>query len=536
MPELFLDTQKDIAPFFSLPGDNSDSPSARLFADCSSDRGEASAYKSSDKSIQQAGDNLLASARAHIRNPDELKHFEQDLRAFEKRAAEMQISPTEVVSTLRQVGRLFGNEGKSALSPALRRELAEQVLHHAADPTAIDQGKYNTCNITTIEARTFTRCPASAAKLIADVALDGAYVSPGTGLRVAYTGSLADSRRPHGEAKNHPPIDGQRSFASQIFQVTGVNLYYQQVKKDNHDPGVIQYEQHDGDAANANDNGERLKAYPAGGPARIVGYGPAIGVDEMTKIMSEITAKSESGYVLEFKAPINSKEVTVIDSPAKLDQTLSRMKNNKQLPAIIEIASSDAIFSPTGSGGKHVVCVSDYDPASKSVSVDNQWGCKDDYLGPRSLRMTDIYHAMVGLDDQPADVAARVASDRRQVMQNRAAGRTDCAVEVEYVRDKMVAGQYRHDHIAVLETDFDAALAHAGAKWEKQIAVGKLDDRECRVAVKSMAYVLGALSADQIAQIKRQPYWKNVSIVLHRFPDEIAASVLDDAHKAWISH
>lgn len=50
-------------------------------------------------------------------------------------------------------------------------------------PTIISQGAHNTCNVTTIEVRTYMKYPEKATKLVADIATTGTYVT-GSGIKV----------------------------------------------------------------------------------------------------------------------------------------------------------------------------------------------------------------------------------------------------------------------------------------------------------------------------------------------------------------
>src|SRR5258706_14041011 len=61
------------------------------------------------------------------------------------------------------------------LTEADRVRVAKQVMSQEATPTSIDQGRHNTCNVTTVEERTYTRNPSEAAKLVEQVATTGAY-------------------------------------------------------------------------------------------------------------------------------------------------------------------------------------------------------------------------------------------------------------------------------------------------------------------------------------------------------------------------
>jgi hypothetical protein len=96
-------------------------------------------------------------------------------------------------------------------------------MSNAATPTSINQGLRPTCNVATVECRTYTQNPPEAARLMTEVTTNGAYTSRNGETITVNAGSLESGD----QAQTHPPIDGQREHASQIFQVTAVNVQYQ---------------------------------------------------------------------------------------------------------------------------------------------------------------------------------------------------------------------------------------------------------------------------------------------------------------------
>jgi hypothetical protein len=480
-------------------------------------------------------DKLVQNATKEITDPDAMKQFQQDARDFGTRAEKADLSPADITATYEQVGRLLNGTGSNALTHDQRLQLAEQVMHQAANPTAISQGDHNTCNVTTIEVRTYSKYPAAAAKLVADVALDGSYNSP-SGLTVAYQSHLADSRQPHGQAQTNPPKDGERSYASQLFQVTSINLHYQMLAKS--DPnGYFQYEQHankylppGAPSKYASADGEILLAYHNHGKAQVIDWSPVFSADDMTEVMNDITGKAEKGFILEHKSGVTSKTTTLVDSPTKLDDTLSQMKDRGELPAIIMVADSDVLFSNNGSNGAHVVSVTDYDTNTKTVSVANEAGSEDNYTGDKSLRVTDVYHSMVGSADGSLERKARLAHDLQARNQKRTTGQSDTAVEWDYVRDKLMADMTAVQFHAYAK-DVEDALAHTGPAWQKQLDAHTLDDREARVAVRDMAESIAWLNGEQIQSLMKQPSWNTAAEMMKRYPDQIAISGLDDSRK-----
>ena len=94
------------------------------------------------------------------------------MRDVEKRG----LPPAELAETYRQVNRLLSASDGATLGPIDRARLSEQILYETAYPGSIDQGNNSTCNVTCLETRAFEADPASAARLITDVALTGKYL------------------------------------------------------------------------------------------------------------------------------------------------------------------------------------------------------------------------------------------------------------------------------------------------------------------------------------------------------------------------
>jgi hypothetical protein len=78
----------------------------------------------------------------------------------------------------KQVERILGEDTAPSFATRLdRRTVACQLLSHAANVTAIDQGNFKTCAISSIEKRLLERQPDLLSKMIADVAISGTTTS-----------------------------------------------------------------------------------------------------------------------------------------------------------------------------------------------------------------------------------------------------------------------------------------------------------------------------------------------------------------------
>jgi hypothetical protein len=245
-------------------------------------------------------------AESKIKDPKALARFEEDMVRMDARAQQLEESykkdgmsaddahkkaQEEVAKTYQQIERLMEKNDKAAVSEQKRIELAEQVMHQAANPTSISQGGYNTCNVTVTEVRAYTVNPSEAARMVSDVALTGEYTSNGT--PPTHVKIDKDSLQPHGEAKENPPADGSRSYASQLFEVTAVNLYY--AKEHANGGPDIHYEQHEGKkgAKPAADNGERLVDYSDAKNPKEVGRAPGLPDEGIVKVEKEIVKDAD---------------------------------------------------------------------------------------------------------------------------------------------------------------------------------------------------------------------------------------------------
>ncbi|MBX9722868.1 MAG: LysM peptidoglycan-binding domain-containing protein, partial [Candidatus Obscuribacterales bacterium] len=225
--------------------------------------GEALHESSNPDDSRVAHARLSDLAESRISNPTELAQFRANMDQFEQRAREQHLPPDEVAKTYRQLDTLLEHTGSRPIPENQRIAIAEQVMDQAAHPTTIDQGQHLTCNVTAVETRLYTRNPSEAARLVTEVSTTGQFTArDGTVVHVP-----ANSLHPDPEASHNPPEYGARSHASQVFQVTALNMYHQTdsfTYTDSHGrqhtvpPGGMRYEQHNPTPGRPNDHGERL--------------------------------------------------------------------------------------------------------------------------------------------------------------------------------------------------------------------------------------------------------------------------------------
>jgi hypothetical protein len=392
----------------------------------------------------------LEKERAHLKelvdkkidDPDERKRFLADMAALEKRGVERSppLSPEEVANTYKEVSRLLEAKDKPGipLKASDRILLAEQVMHKAASPTSVDQGSHSTCNVATIEARTYTTDPSKAAKLVADVATTGKLEVAGPPPSTVKLD--AKNLKPDEESLTRPTPDGKRDYAGQIFQVTAVNIHWathgldyevfdpKERKWTPHhaEPGMIRYEDRgpESGAKPPDDSGERLSDYsrpdPSTGkpPAEVIvkatGEGvraPLLNAEAVVGISNAITGRDGKDVLLAHPSMLtDGTGVDETKTEAGLNNALANLKEAGKLPIIVAVHTDNYPFhsdghAAGGMGGGHAVNITDYDPGPPPrVAIDNQWGADADRGLDKGLTVSELFHAMI-----------RPSGDRRYV-------------------------------------------------------------------------------------------------------------------------
>jgi len=342
--------------------------------------------------LSALADSLVTSKLMKSKDSD---RFKADMAAFESRAGQAGLDASEVAKTYQNVRQLIEFSGQGAVDQPGRIKAAEQALHHAAYPTQIDQGRHDTCNVATVEVRTFMRNPSAATKLIADVATTGSFTSA-DGTKIAVD---AKSLKTDEESSQNPTPDRERSYASQIFQITAANVYWQRQEADpagNYaTKGSLRFEQDPSKRGYfTNDTGERLMAYWSN-PPKELSKGPAMGASALKDIADQITGNNDDGFVIENKIKGGPNTVQVA-SEKDLRDALSNIKKAGHLPAIIRVHTGNEPFlSDQGGtlsrskGVWHVVSITAFDEQTGKVSIDNQWGKSSDH----QIKISDLYNA-----------------------------------------------------------------------------------------------------------------------------------------------
>ncbi len=460
-----------------------------------------------DANVEAERNRLNELAEKKITDPAELAKFRVDMARFEDRSKQLAenyqkegLSPAEatkkaheeIAKTYSQISRVLeaNDNPQIPLDGKRRVEIAEQVMSQAATPTSIDQGYHRTCNVTVVEMRTYSRSPSDAAKLVADVVTTGEYVTKNNTKVTLVPGDLA----PHDEAKTNPPLDGSRSLASQLFQVTAVNISYQRENSD------LRYRQRE-KVPGSQDTGERLVDYGTK-PPQNVEQRPKLSDDQIVNVGNEITGKIEKDWFINHSVYRNENTVKV-DSERVLQEKIAEAKAQGKLPVVIAVHTGTEPFltdsgagSAGGSGGWHVVTITDYSPGPPAkVAIDNQWGSSSDHSGANMVKVSDLYPTL----RDPTN-SGNLEEMQKSIEKDRQNGTPDVYKELEFLRLQKQSGNISdEDFREQLARKTDEIMKHV----QEQAAAGKLDASEYSKVSAKLFSLSPADTKLQLAQIER---------------------------------
>lgn len=345
--------------------------------------------------------------------PEKFEDFKKDMETFEARKERDGITDADIDNTYKEVTRLLEAEGDTPINQEQREKLAQQIMFQAANPNQIDQGSNNTCNMNTVEVKTYTKQPAAAAKLVVDVATTGKYTTTdGVTVEVDPT--------PHGQSKNEVKFDGARSHASEIFQVAGVNLHLNIENNKTTPPGQLRYEQHD-PVPGVRGGGEKVMDYSTTPPTEVrTSPGVTVGnLSNLRDVYKQITGVEERENILGHEKFVTdtSDAVKRISSEEELTAYLTQAKADGKFPVTVAVETTNEPFwsdsgggAAGGSGGGHVVNITDFEPGPPGkVAIDNSWGTDDDHDASDPVSVHDLYIAM----QRPRDSVDIIREDVR---------------------------------------------------------------------------------------------------------------------------
>lgn len=341
------------------------------------------------KGVEEARTNLLRLAESNITDRAELARFKADIETFEARAKAQRLKEDQVATTYRELQKLFNPNAEASetapyLPQAERTELAKQVLHHVAYPRSIDQGFHQTCNVSTVQVVLAATKPEYMANVVRQVAETGKYKTSQNVVVAPDAGSL----KPDFEARManvYSTTTGERTYASQIFQITAVNSYYAA-----NDPKNV-YKQIEPTAPN--DTGERLIDTTTGNE---FSREPELTNDKLAEISKQITG--EDLPILEHTDVVDSRTIR-FSSEKEMREKFEQQQKAGRMPFILMVHTRHDPFwhdngegRAGGFGGWHVVTIWDMD-AKGRLLMDNQWGRGSDHEGLRRVPLSLMYSA-----------------------------------------------------------------------------------------------------------------------------------------------
>lgn len=454
-------------------------PGLEIVGDLSSER----AGKAKAPHIEPAKDQLLKKL-AESFDKNALDGFVQNMNSFEARAASNQLNPQEVTETYKQFSRILSVTGREPLTEDQRKQVVKESLRHCANPEIISQGQHSTCNVTAVQARAYTLHPSKASKLIADIVTTGEYTTP-TRIHVKLDKL---SMVPDREARNSQPEQGKRDYATQLFNLAAVNVWYGAAKPNWHYQQRIERN----DRTHSEHVVERVVDL-SGGEERPVLYpgtkspldGPTLGADQIAFINDAIVGKHEPYAVLTWgtgsvilpgvkEQAVHAKDII---EESRFQSILQELKDKHQLPAIASVEtgvyplSVDKRSDVYGyDNGGHVVNIADFTGGKKPhVAIDNEWSRKEDHLD-NSVSLHDMYLCIGGAKMARLDAVSDIMMAETEgklapvAEMTRLAKDAEGGVDSQYAR---IAGQKVID----LAASSKALSGEERTKWYSQLSV-----------------------------------------------------------------
>lgn len=300
----------------------------------------------------------------------EKKSFKDNETKFEDRAKADHLTPEQVAQTYEQTAKLLKAKNGKVADGHDRVILAEDVMKHAADPTTVKQGQHETCNMTTVAQREYTRDPAKMAEMVTTTALTGEWKAPDGKTIKIDNQSLVPGKSERNENRD----TNERSYATQITNVVMMNDVTQRREPPQY------YAQ---GPAGAGDNGERIYNRfndPSSAVQQTVtdshGHQTTTPMKRPDVTNAEIAAEAQrlSGgreFYLNGSNQGNGNGTFHARTQEEFEQHLKQMKDQHQFPGIVTVDSGD---QPIGCGGQgspndHVVCVTGYDEKNHTVEI-----------------------------------------------------------------------------------------------------------------------------------------------------------------------
>jgi hypothetical protein len=348
-------------------------------------------------------------------SPERQQRYQDMMSRFEERAIARGLTEKEIAKTYHQLNRLLNSAANALLGQTRRERLAEEILQQATNPHLIDQGVNGTCNVTVVEKRIYERQPSEAARVVVDAATSGKYYDI-TGSQVDLSripqalepdrDSLKAASLAFDRGGNDLRVDGARTYASQIFQNTAVNVEYaHSAKYKVNGEDIIMYFK--GVPTAVNRSGEQLVRFGRDSQNNLVrelkGEAPNLTSEQLADVHNRIINSNSTDFMLVNRAIAAPSGSRAIDSVRDLEGAILLLKQQNRLPAIVTVHTGHEPFytasgagAAGGSGGWHVVTVGDIFQGRDGkcyVTVFSNWGSGANFVGSRAIPIENLYQS-----------------------------------------------------------------------------------------------------------------------------------------------
>ncbi|MBC7999224.1 MAG: hypothetical protein IAF58_14840, partial [Leptolyngbya sp.] len=348
----------------------------------------------------------------------------------------------------------------------------------------IDQGEHGTCGAAVVEVRTYWRSPEKAAKLVADAALTGEVMTP-RGV------SLPIDVQPHDTSKKTEMKNGQRSHASELFQVAAINLALNTAP--GMVPGSIAYRQMN-KPKEGSSSGEVVIDYSQHPPVE-KNFG-GLQVDQVLRINHIVSGRADKDIVLWRADKHDPREIgKVFTDETELEKAIVSAKKNGSLPVILFVHTGNEPLwkdSPInidgGKGAWHFINITDIDNGlPRRVSVDSTWWKNADHgkEGEEGITISDLYVASLSPKE-----AEKALSKREQ---QRFDAVSNTGKDISLVRQKWVAGLINSDQ---LEKSLGELAENSKTRWNKEAIAGIGDRNEQVKSIKTLMEAVDRLPSE----------------------------------------
>ncbi len=374
------------------------------------------------------------------KEPAALNAFKKDLVEFEIRSETDRLSMTDKMEFYGQVGRVLkeSKSGNKIYSSKELQTIASDMVRLAHQPGLVNQGADPTCTTAALETALYIQEPATIARMVADVATTGQYVTTdGTVLKVLESNLHPD------KYKADTPEEKKRSLASQIAQPALINIHWARQDEFQGETGLkgkISYEEGYPPEFNG-DNHNRMMNYSKTPP------------EPFTETETKLDPTSEEKAFVQTQRPIqqpsmqmsylsdvykqlrgNKGDLTIVDENE--GEGVTKPNSEAHFKKIVEDAQArnkpillgvhanrgpflaDLLFesdsdkrmsaeeksAAVNMHAYHALVGYNYDKNSGDLAVENQWGTKVDHTGKpgqkERLSLAAVYDTIL---DKPTE-------------------------------------------------------------------------------------------------------------------------------------